>query len=647
MRAENRNTAWSSAFVDELARAGVRHACVAPGSRSTPLVLALAADGRIRCHVHLDERSAAFFALGLGKATGVPAAVVTTSGTAAANLLPAVMEADASRAPLLLLTADRPARLRGTDANQTVDQLLLFGGRVRLFHEVAAPEAADRPLRYVRALAGRAVGAAIGPPAGPVHLDFPFEKPLEPVPVAGDVPGDLPERAPLAAAGRPGGRAYTAVTPPCLLPEPGALEALARRLAEAGRVLLVCGPAPDAPGALRLGGPALRLAAAGGWPLLADPLSGARFAPGAAGGTLGAYDLFLRSARIRGALRPDLVLRLGPAPTSAALSTYLEEHADREQVVVDTGPSWADHAAAASIMMRAEPAALAARLADLVEGAAEGAGPAVGAAAGRAPTGWAAAWRAAETAAREAALAALDGQEGVFEGEVLAALARDLPTGTRLFVGSSMPVRDLDAFGEPRDGTLVVIGNRGASGIDGSVSTALGLAASGTAADGADAAVGPKPGPPTVAALGDLSLYHDMNGLLAAGKEGLNVVFVVIHNDGGGIFHMLPIREYEPAFTPLFAAPHGLDFVHAARLYGLAYRAVEPAGTGRVAGMLQEAVGAALAAGGAHLVVVRSDRRRNHELHERAAAAAVDAAERALEGRSPGLAAGRAGDRGP
>jgi 2-succinyl-5-enolpyruvyl-6-hydroxy-3-cyclohexene-1-carboxylate synthase len=639
VRAENRNTAWSSAFVDELARAGVRHACVAPGSRSTPLVLALAAEERIRCHVHLDERSAAFFALGLGKATGMPAAVVTTSGTAAANLLPAVMEADASRAPLLLLTADRPARLRGTDANQTVDQLLLFGGRVRLFHEVAAPEAADRPLRYVRALAGRAVGAALGPPAGPVHLDFPFEKPLEPTPVEGDVPADLAARAPLAAEGRPGGRPYTGVASPRLLPDPAEVADLAVRLGRAGRALIVCGPSPDVPGALRLGRAALRLAGAGGWPLLADPLSGARFAPGAASGALGAYDLFLRSARVREALRPDFVLRLGPAPTSARLSDYLEEHADREQVVADTGPSWADHAASASELVRAEPAALAGRLAEVLEGM-EGRETPGGPDVGDAPA-WSAAWRAAEEAAATAAAAAVRGREGVFEGEVLSALALDLPAGARLFVGSSMPVRDLDAFGRPRDEPLSVIGNRGASGIDGSVSTALGMAAAGAAAAPLTGAARGAGGEATVAVLGDLALYHDMNGLLAAGREGLDVVLVVIHNDGGGIFHMLPIREHEPAFTPYFATPHGLDFAHAARLYGLAYRCIETRRAGEVAGMLQEAVGEALQAGGAHLLVVRSERGRNHALHERAAAAASDAAEAALAER--GLAVG---DRG-
>ncbi|HKK08561.1 MAG TPA: 2-succinyl-5-enolpyruvyl-6-hydroxy-3-cyclohexene-1-carboxylic-acid synthase [Gemmatimonadota bacterium] len=613
MRSENRNAAWASVLVDELARAGVSHACVAPGSRSTPLVVALAEAGGIRTHVHLDERCAAFFALGIGKATGRPAAVVTTSGTAVANLLPAAVEADRSDAPLLLLTADRPARLRGTDANQTIDQVGLFGSRVRLQHEVAAPEASDRALRYLRALAGRAVSAALGPPAGPVHLNVPFEKPLEPTPVPGDVPGDLAAEAPLAAGGRPDARAYTAVPEVRADADEGLLDELAGRLAAARRPLLACGAAPAAPVAGRRGAAAIRLARALGAPLLADPLSGARFAAGAGTWTLGAYDLFLRSAALRGRLAPDLVLRLGPSPTSAALASHLEAHAGAEQLVVDTGRAWPDHGASASLVLRADPARTAASLAERIEE-----GPVEEAAGGAgAPEAWTATWRAAEAAARAACDAVLaDASSGPFEGAVPAALARSLPSGGTLFIGSSMPVRDLDAFGRPRDEPLAVVGNRGASGIDGSVSTALGAAAAGG---------------PVTAILGDLALYHDMNGLLAAGREGLDVVLVVTHNDGGGIFHMLPIREHEPAFTPYFATPHGLDFRHAAAMYGLSYAELEAAdavpAAGGGASTLEEAVADALARGGAHLVVVRSEREANHRRHREAEAAVLEAVE--------------------
>jgi len=632
VREENRNAAWASVFVDELARAGVTHACIAPGSRSTPLVLALTEEAGIRTHVHLDERSAAFFALGIGKATGRPAAVVTTSGTAAANLLPAAVEADRSDAPLLLLTADRPARLRGTDANQTIDQVGMFGSRVRLYHEVAAPEAADRPLRYLRSLAGRALGAAVGPPAGPVHLNFPFEKPLEPTPVPDDVPADLARRAPLAAGGRPGGAPFTRVPGARIEPDPDALEGLAGRVARAERPLLVCGPAPTAPDARRLARAALDLASALGAPLVADPLSGARFAEGAGDGALGAYDLFLRSAAVRERLTPDLVLRLGPAPTSAALCAYLEEHAGREQAVADAGRAWPDHAAAASLVLGADPARVAAALAERAGKA--GAPP-------KARRAWREAWRAAEEAAREAAeAAAADPSGGPFEGAVLAAIARSLPPGGTLFAGSSMPVRDLDAFGRPRDAAVAVLGNRGASGIDGSVSTALGAAAAAARARDADAAAAGAAaagaaGAPVVAVLGDLALYHDMNGLLAAGREGLDVVLVVIHNDGGGIFHMLPVREHEPAFTPFFATPHGLDFRHAAEMYGLAYRELEAADAAPAEGVersaLEAAVARAIDEGGAHLLVVRSEREANRRRHAEVEEAVTRAVEERLE----------------
>jgi len=625
VREENRNAAWASAFVDELVRAGVSHACVAPGSRSTPLVIALSEAAGIRTHVHLDERSAAFFALGIGKATGRPAAVVTTSGTAVANLLPAAVEADRSDAPLLLLTADRPARLRGTDANQTIDQVGILGSRVRLYHEVAAPEASDAGLRYLRSLAGRALGAAAGPPAGPVHLNFPFEKPLEPTPVAGDVPADLARRAPLAAEGRPGGAPFTRVPAVRIEPDEHALEGLAGRLARAARPLLVCGPAPAVPAAGRLARAALDLAAVLDAPLVADPLSGARFAAGAEDGALGAYDLFLRSAAVRARLAPDLVLRLGPAPTSAALCAYLEEHAGREQAVAHAGRAWPDHPAAASLVLRADPALVAAALAERS-----------GAARDRpeARRAWTEAWHAAEEAAREAVdAAAADPSGGPFEGAVLAALARSLPAGATLFAGSSMPIRDLDAFGRPRDAELAVLGNRGASGIDGSVSTALGAAVA--------AAGGTPPGTagaPVVAVLGDVAFYHDMNGLLAAGRDGPDVVLVVIHNDGGGIFHMLPVREHEPAFTPFFATPHGLDFRHAAELYGLAYRELKAADAARVEGeersALEAAVARAIEEGGAHLLVVRSEREANRRRHAEVEEAVRRAVEERLETRS-------------
>lgn len=601
MTAENRSLAWAEALVEELVRGGVREACVASGSRSSPLVLALAeraAAGRLRLVPQLDERSAAFFALGAAKATGRPAAVVTTSGTAAANLLPAAVEAARSETPLLLLTADRPSRLRGVDANQTIDQVRLFGPFARLFLDLGPPEVGDEALRRQRAAAARALAAALGPPAGPVQLNVQLDKPLERTSVPGDVPAGFAQTAPLAAAGRPAGAPFTRLRGGELTADADTLAWLESLGRKARRPLLVCGPSP-AP--WRDGPAALRLAAASGWPLLADALSGARFGAGASRRAVDAYDLVLRAAEAAEALAPDLVLRLGGTPTSAVLQERLAEWA-AEEVVVDGGGAWPDAAATAAHRVAARPGVLCAALAERWERR-----PAEDGGRARQP-GWGAAWRRAGAAARAALDEAL--REAPFEGTVLADAARLAPPDATLFVGSSMPVRDLDGFAAPREAPLRVVGLRGASGIDGSVSAALGAAS----------ARAPAPG---LAVIGDVALYHDMNGLLAARRVEASLTIVVIHNDGGGIFHFLPIREERDVFEPYVAMPHGLDFAKAAALYELPFH------RGSGPGGLEEA----LAAGGGpgvRLVEVPSDREENRRRHERAVRAAVRATEAAL-----------------
>lgn len=594
------NLTRARTLVAALARQGVREACIAPGSRSTPLVLALAEQDAVRTRVILDERSAGFFALGVGKASGRPAAVVTTSGTATANLHPAVMEAHRSGTPLLALTADRPHRLRGTDANQTADQAGLYGDAVRLFHDVAPAGTvgsgpADDDARYLRGLAARAVSAALGRPPGPVHLNLPFAKPLQPSAGQG---GGTPH-----GETRGGDAAAVRATPVRGRPDESALVRLSGRLSAAGRGLVVAGPDPEPD---RLGPAALELARELGWPLAADPLSGARYRPGARGVALGASDLFLRSARVRERLRPDVVLRLGGRPTSKALRTWTGGLRDAGTVVVHDLPAWPDPGDRADEVLRADPAEVAGALAGRLAGAGAGA-----------DGGWRAAWRDAEEAAVEAARASLDGP--LQEGAVLEAAARTLPEGATLFAGSSMPIRELDAFGAPRDEPLRVVGNRGVSGIDGSASTALGAAA---------ARAGP-----AAAVVGDLALLHDVNGLHVAAREGIPLVIVVLQNDGGGIFHHLPIREHEPHFTPYFATPHGVDLARAAALYGVGHRVAEPGDAPRRAlgELLREATEEALEAGAPRVLEVRTDRDENRRRREATLEAAADAAADALD----------------
>ncbi len=581
MSSADATTLWARAFVDELARCGVREVVVAPGSRSTPLVLAFAQDGRFSIRVHLDERSAGFFALGVGKASGMPAAVVTTSGTATANLYPAVIEAAQSEAPLLVLTADRPHRLRGADANQAIDQARLYGPFVRAFFEVAPPSLDGSALRHLRTLAARALLAAREAPAGPVHLNFPFDKPLEPAGLS-EVAATFAGEHPLAAEGRPEGRPFASVAPARRAAGPGDLRRVVALLAEARRGVVVAGPSPEPD---RDGPAAMEVAAATGFPLLADPLSGARFGPARGAAVVAGYDLFLRDPEVRARLAPDVVLRVGASPTSSSAQRWMEDHNGVTHVVIDGGGRWKDHGSLATHYVHADPAAT---LGDLAREVGDAAGD----------TAWLEAWRRCAEATREAVAAAAGGEP--HEGHVLATVAESVPPGTVLFVSSSMPVRDLDAFGAPREGALRVFGNRGASGIDGIVSTAFGVAA----ASGSDR--------PAVCVLGDVALFHDQNGLLWHREDDAAVIFVLLDNDGGGIFHMLPVRDHEPHFTRLFATPHGLDFRHAAALHGIALHDVEGAGLG-------PALARALADGRTCVLRVRGDRDVNARRHREVA----------------------------
>jgi len=558
----------------------------------------------------VDERSAGFLALGAGKASGAPAAVVTTSGTAAANLYPAVIEASQGEVPLLVLTADRPHRLRDTDGNQAMDQLRLFGAFPRAFFEVAPPEVDGPSLRHLRSLAARAVALAMGAPSGPVHLNFPFEKPLEPETSADPPRLDLTEVDPRAAHGREGSRPYVAVHPRRVAVTEEDLGRGVGALDGARRGLIVAGPVPN-PGAV---GPAVAiLGAATGFPILADPLSGARFGPPHGAQIVDGYDLFLRSPQARRVLEADLILRVGSSPTSSSLLAYLGEQGGARQVVVDDGHRWKDHLAVAQDYVQAPPAEFLLRLAAQAR-----------------PVGnpeWQTLWSQASTLTRKALEDLPPGE--LLEGEILASAVGLLPEGANLMVASSMPIRDLDAFCSPRSERLNVFGNRGTSGIDGLVSTTLGIALGGEPGGGGGANAPESSSIPTLGVLGDLAFYHDMNGLLALRALGSRVVLVVVNNDGGGIFYTLPVREHEPYFSRFFVAPHGLTFQKAAELYQIPYA--------RAATLeeFQEALGAALGQGGPNIVEVRTHGEATHA-RRRLVVAAVTEAIQSLGLQEPG-----------
>jgi 2-succinyl-5-enolpyruvyl-6-hydroxy-3-cyclohexene-1-carboxylate synthase len=569
-------------LVDELARAGVTDACLAPGSRSAPLALALAEHPGIAVHVHLDERSAAFFALGAAKRSGRPVVVLCTSGTAAANFHPAVLEADHARAPLLVLTADRPPELRGTGANQATDQLKLYGPAVRWFCEVGVPSDDPAAGRYWRSLASRAWAEATGPPAGPIHLNLAFTDPLVPLDPSSLEAEDRPRpsddptpgrdlRLPgEPAEGRPGGAPWTAAPSGVRAAAPEDVAALAEAVRASPRGLLVAGWGVDLDPAAVDG-----FAAASGWPVLADPLSGARRGPAA----VSTYDGLVRAPRFAAGHRPDLVVRVGAAPTSKALTAWLDETVP--QVLVDPAGGWLDPGRSVSLRLTADPSALLAAVAARLGS--------------RGPGPWLGQWLAAEGLAREAIDGLLEEWTEPFEGRVARDLVAWMPDGGTLVVGSSMPVRDVDAFARPREG-LRLLANRGLSGIDGFVATALGVAAAGEE--------------PVAALCGDLTLLHDASSLLGAAGRPRGAVLVVCDNDGGGIFSFLPqARLPAELFEPLFGTPHGLDLAALAAAARVPSRVVEKAAE------LVPALDAALASGGTQLVVVRGDRAANLARH--------------------------------
>jgi len=554
------------AFADELARCGVREACTSPGSRSSPIVLALVRDARLRCYSHIDERCSGFFAVGAAKASGRPVAIACTSGTAAANLAPAVIEAWEARVPLVVLTADRPPELREVGAGQTIDQIGLYGRAAKWFFEVGTHDATPERMRWMRMLACRAVWTSLEGRPGPVHLNVALREPLVPPDELG--PDPLP--------GRSGGRPWLLRSTPGT-DSAAAGRALAIVARDAHRPVVVAGRAE--PGLEAIAPACERL----GWPLLADPLSGAR----RGGAAVAHYDLLLRSETFAAAQRPDLVVRCGDLPTSKPLREWLDSLSDGvTQLAFDPQSAWHDPAGSLHAVLAADAAAT------------------LQATAGHAPSAdpaWLASWRAADERAASAIDAVL-GDE-LSEPRVARELGARLPADATLYVASSMPVRDVEGYTAVRDDAPRVLCNRGANGIDGTVSSAFGAAA---VSDG-----------PVVLLIGDVALAHDVGGLLAARRCGLSLTIVLLGNDGGGIFEFLPVASQRDAFEEHIATPHGLHFAHAAALYGCAHEHVESVAA------LREQLDRALPGPGTTIIEVSTVRAENVALHRALAAAAV------------------------
>lgn len=536
----NTNALWASVLVATLARLGLKTAVISPGSRSTPLTVALVSHPEIEAVPVLDERSAAFFALGVARRTGQPVALVCTSGTAGANYYPAVIEARESRIPLLVLTADRPPELRDCASGQTIDQQRLFGTFPNWYAELAVPVAEMGMLRYLRQILGQAWGRSLYPAAGPVHLNCPFRDPLAPI-ADGSVTHLKDELSDdfLAAVG---------------VPAPGEVSTLGIELPwleiwrGCDRGLIVAGPAQpvDPLGYCKA---VAALAHYLGWPVLAEGLSPLRNAAALNASLVTTYDMVLRQSTWAKDLVPEQVIQLGPLPTSKRLRQWLEDSQPRRWVI-DPGNTSLDplHGPVTPLSLSVHT------LAQVLPPVSEA----------HLPSCYHDQWLVLEAGLRECLDRALAELDQPFEGKIPWLLARSLPKETAVVIANSMPIRDVEWFWPPGDRALRPYCNRGANGIDGTLSTALGIAHG---------------GPPTVLLTGDLALLHDTNGWLSVPRLRGHLTVVVVNNQGGGIFDQLPVATL-PApgdrwFEDFFTTPQTVDLNRLCAAYRVNYERVE------------------------------------------------------------------------
>ncbi len=579
MRKANKNIFWGNVIVEELVSSGISTVSIAPGSRSTPLTYAFAKHPDVLVYRHLDERSASFFSLGRAKRTGEITPLVCTSGTAVANFHPAVIEADWSRVPLIVLTADRPPELYESGANQTIDQQKIYGDSVRWYRDLPEPQIEPRRIRSLRTSISRSVIEASKNPAGPVHLNVPFAKPLEPVEMEGDIPDFFEEKYPLESTGRKKGFINTIQGNQKLNDKD--VQKLSKSISKANKGLIFVGPASICrPNSQNLPSPNLlsKLAQTTNFPILADPVSTLRFGEHINKTVVcGGYDSYLAEKISSGLPDPDVVIRFGASPTSKNLRKYFKRSNCR-QFIIDPSGGWPEAEFTATDLLICDPDHFSRSLSSELTV--------------REETNWLEKFRELEKKYWKI----IDGFSKYFEGSILNKIISLAPDPSTIFVSNSMSVRDLDRFGKPSSSDITVIGNRGASGIDGIISSGLG-ASSGTEDN-------------LILVTGDHAFYHDMNGLLAMKRCGINATIVLINNDGCGIFHMLPIENFDPPFTTYFKSPHGLNFQPTKEIYDLDFTSVD-----NMDGF-KDAYNTATKRNNASIVEVKVESERSHRIRE-------------------------------
>lgn len=512
-------TNYIAALVDELYQLGVREVVISPGSRSTPVAI-LCCEHQFDVYIDIDERSAAFFALGIAKEKCRPVALLCTSGSAAAHYLPALVEARYSRVPMIVLTADRPPELRQVGAPQTIDQNKLFGGYVNFYEEISLPEETETMHRYVRMVMQKAYGAVMKTGFGTAHINIPLREPLIP---------DLNKLD--FSAGRSSYRfqlisELSQANRNIVLPDSSIFDFLINK-----NGIIIGGGDAYADYHREVIALAQRLKA----PLLADPLSNFRNYDSDV--IIDSYQAFLKSNEIKDELKPDYIIQFGQTPVSKSLQQYAARHRQSLFIQVDTVFEYRNPALSTDTYIEASPKQFANALKSE-----------------KSNTEYLKKWQTHQKRMRDK-LKSAEKETRFFEGAIIQKMQKQLPEGCRLYAANSMAIRDVDDFFEARAQKIKVMGNRGTNGIDGTISTALGIAAAKE---------------PTVLLAGDLALFHDMNGLLTGKKYALNLTIILFNNNGGGIFRYLP-QSKEKHFETLFLTPHDLDFSALKSLYGITY----------------------------------------------------------------------------